>query len=378
MKRRLFAPKDCCYESIAAHPDAQWCGGCGQPLVRCMAHAECGGLLDRDALCDRCVDLHFVIVKGAALYAPVGGSVALPFEMVNQSNNGRSLFLTGLWSKEKGDWRQEDPGWSELAPLERARTSVCATEINKPGTHQIRIMWAVSTRFMQRQENFVFATTVFLTVEDAAHQTAPTIQFSNENEMYGNVIKMDVGHKDGERQTVDAIDMHVQRMDLEERRLRLRGMENGLVVPRGAPLDFHGFKPDECVASGLPIMTRDGVLGFGREWAEEAGVASDVRILVCDPAGTVDRELSLQLSRRHFDLYIENGCLVLRAKGRNGVVVGGKALKQGERVILEDESVVEPLGGHGDRLRLRIGFTREHDRVGTVTITRDPALGETA
>ncbi|MXO91963.1 FHA domain-containing protein [Pontixanthobacter aquaemixtae] len=376
MKKRLRSPKPCCRETIAADRDAMWCGSCGQPTVRCMGFSECGGLVGADGQCSVCVEPHLIIVPGATMHAPVGGSVALPFELMNGASSDRPIFITGLWSREKGDWREERLSWEELGQGERSPASVIAREIDKPGLHEIEIMFAVATRYKQREERFAFSSRILLTVQGEGSQAGPTIQISSENEMNGNVIQIHdntSGDGSGSGKVIEAIDLNVSRLDLEEQRLGLRGMESGLRVRRSALFEFSGFPAEDHVPDGQPIMTPDGLLAFGRERARETGGGSDVRLLAVNADGSLDRELSLTISRRHFDVFIENDCLCLRVRGRNKLLVNGETLKMEERIVLDDGDRIMPLIDHPSMLVITVAFRREHNRVSTVHFYREPA-----
>lgn len=314
------------------------------------------------------------------MYAPVGGSVALPFDLMNASDRDRPLFITGLWSREGGgEWREERLGWEELGYESRASASVVARDIAKPGTHEIEIMFAVATRYRQREERFAFSTRVMLTVQGDSSSSGPTIQISSENEMNGNVIQIhdnNSGDGDSTGKVIEAIDMKLVRLDLEERTLGLRGMDDGLLVRRSAVFNFDGFPKDHHIPPDFPIVTPDGLLVFGREKSRQDGGTSDVRILATDANGKVDRELSKLISRRHFDLFHENDCLILRARGRNGLRLNGKALPSEARAILKDGDRIEPLVDHAGMIALMVRFSREHDRVTGINIIREPALEE--
>lgn len=181
--RRLSSPRDCCGETLRGDVAALFCEDCGQPLARCMAFQECGGLVGEDGLCHVCVDPHLQIIPGATMNAPVGGSVALPFDLYNSSNVDRPLLVTGLWSREKGDWRKERLGWEQLHSGTRAAASVTAQEFDRPGLHEVEIMWTVATRWRARQEDFAFSTRVLLNIASDKGSAGPVVQISSENEM---------------------------------------------------------------------------------------------------------------------------------------------------------------------------------------------------
>lgn len=380
--KRLRSPKDCCVAAVRKDPEAVFCEECGQPLARCMAFAECGGLVGDDGLCHVCVAPHLQIIPGATMNAPIGGSVALPFDLYNASNIDRPLFVTGLWSREKGDWREERLGWETLDPGTRAPASVTAQEFDRAGLHEVEIMWTVATRWRARQENFAFSTRVLLTIPSAtASDAGPVVQISSENAMNGNVIQITDNTSRGAKddgKVVSAIDMNIHRLDVEERRMGLRGITEDLRVPRSVAFRFAGFGKQETPALELPIATPDGILAFGRSNARAAGGDGDVRLVVTDATGAIDADQSLTLSRRHFELYVENDRLVLRASGTNGLRVNGSAIGPNKTAALNDGDVIEPLVKAPGALTLTVRFTSEFDRVSVVTIARTPAIQESA
>ncbi len=377
MSRRLRSPKECCKATLRADADASFCEECGQPLARCMAFQECGGLVGEDGLCEVCVAPHLQIIPGATMNAPVGGSVALPFDLYNASRVDRPLLVTGLWSREKGDWRKERLGWEQLDPGERAPASVTAREFDRAGLHEVEIMWTVATRWRAREENFAFSTRVLLTIPSDQSGAGPVVQISSENEMNGNVIQItDNSGRAGrdEGKVVSAIDMNIQRLDREERRLGLRGMGEDLRVPRSATFSFSGFGPAEAPPPGLPVLTKDAVLAFGRSRTRLDGGEGDVRLLIEDEQGRIDEELSQMVSRRHFELYVENDRLMLHVSGSNGLRINGEAFGVDKVVQLKDGDVIAPVLKVPKALSLTVRFGREFDQVCTIALARTPAF----
>ncbi len=381
MARRLRSPRDCCLGSVRADASAMFCEACGQPLARCMAFQECGGLVGEDGLCRVCVAPHLQIIPGATMNAPVGGSVALPFDFYNASHVDRPLLVTGLWSREKGEWRKERLGWEQLDPGERAPASVTAREFDRAGLHEVEIMWTVATRWRARQEDFAFSTRVLLNIASEKAAAGPVVQISSENEMNGNVIQITDNTSRGARdegKVISAIDMNIHRLDLEERQLGLRGVRADLRVPRAAAFAFAGFGERECPPAGLPIVSADAALAFGRSRTRFDGGDGDVRLLVTGAGGAIDEDLSRLISRRHFELFLDDDRLLLRVSGTNGVRVNGEAYGQDKVIVLADGDVIAPLVKAPDALSLSVRFTREFDVVSAVSIARTPAIQGTA
>lgn len=342
-----------------------------------MAFQECGGLVGEDGLCEVCVAPHLQIIPGATMNAPVGGSVALPFDLYNASSVDRPLLVTGLWSREKGDWRKERLGWEQLDPGERAPASVTAREFDRAGLHEVEIMWTVATRWRAREESFAFSTRVLLTIPSDQSGAGPVVQISSENEMNGNVIQItDNSGRSGrdEGKVVSAIDMNIQRLDREERRLGLRGIGEDLRVPRSATFSFSGFGPKETPPPGLPVLTPDAVLAFGRSRTRLEGGEGDVRLLIENDEGKLDDELSQMVSRRHFELYVENDRLMLHVSGSNGLRINGEAFGVDKVVQLKDGDVIAPVLKVPKALSLTVRFAREFDQVCTIALARTPAF----
>lgn len=365
----------CCYAS-AVDLEATFCASCGKPLMRCMAFEECGGLVDDVGLCTVCVAPHVQLTPGAMINAPIGGEVALPFDLANLSSVGRPLYVTGLWSREgRDDWRPERLDWEQLNAGARSAAAVTATKIERAGTHKIDIMVAVSTRWRWRQESWAFATSVLLTIHDDDDKgNGPVVQISGENIGHGNLINISgkVGGDEREdRRTTEAIDLPMQRLDIAERDLGLRGLDGKLRVPRGTPVNFIGFGAGDHPASGKPILTPNGLLAFGRARTTGEG-AGDVRLVVDGRDGQPDEDLSRMISRRHFELYVENDRLVLRVTGSNGVRINGDAYGKDKTVALKDGDCIAPIVDAPDRIGVAVRFSCELDRVSVITLTRQP------
>lgn len=367
----------CCRATAMEDGSSTFCWECGKPLLRCMAFQECGGIVDETGLCPVCVRPHLQVQPGATLKASVGGSVAVPFDLVNGSKVDRPLFVKGLWSREKGEWREERLGWEKLAPGERAPASVTACEIDSTGLHQIEIMWAVATQWRTREEHFAYSTSIYLEVPDSERDAGSNIQVTAEN---GNIIQIHERDRTGSGgdRIIEALDMNVQRLDLEERKLGLRSIDGEVQFCRSATFEFKGFAPGHTPPSGQPIVTPDAMLVFGRAHSRAQGGDADVRVLVTDKEGAVDEQRSLVISRRHFEIYSENDRPVLRVAGGNGLRVNGKAYGPDKKVVLQDGDRIAPLVDERDALVVEVRFRRELRRVTKVVLTRVPAAVEGA
>jgi len=377
--RNTSPPKgQCCRISALESPDATFCIECGEPLLRCMAFEECGGIVDETGLCPVCVRLQLQLVPGATMKAAVGGSVAVPFELVNGSGVDRPLFVKRLWSREKGELREERLGWERLSPGERGPATVTACEIDTHGQHKIEIMWEVATQWLTREEHFVFSATVLLEIPEKIVEAGATIQISSENQMNGNVIQITNPDRNaaGSERLVDRLDMNVKRLDRTERDMGIRGIDQQSVMLRSARFRYFGFGPGQVLANDKPIVTADAMLHFGRADLRGQGGRSDARLLLQDGDGGLDRENSLRINREAFDIYIENERPMLRVSGQFGLRVNGNAFGQDKRVALADGDVIAPLVADQQAVSIAVRFRRELDRVSAVELTRAPPWTE--
>ena len=368
---RTQAP--CCYTS-ALDEDATFCAECGKPLLRCMAFEECGGLVDDGGLCTVCVSPELQIAEGAQMAASVGGALAMPLQIGNQSGVGRPLYVKSVRMREgAGEWREADLGWERLHAGEQRPLTVRADALERSGVHDLEVMVTVSSRWRWREESFVFRTTLTLDVKADAGTAGPVVNIGGESAGHGNTVYISgQSGKDGQdTRSRDAVDLRLLRAEKEERRLGLRGTSETVWVPRGARLAWEGFPETETPFPG-PIVTSDGILAAGRSRTRRMGGPGDLRLLVRGGDGTLDEELSQLVSRRHFEFYIECDRLVLRVTGSGGVAVNGKGYGRDKVVQLEDGDEISPLRDAERALRLKVQFRTEHGRVNDITIRRLP------
>ena len=360
----------CCTRS-ALNAEATYCDDCGKPLVRCMSFEECGGLLDDNGLCHTCVTPHMQIEAGALIEAKVGGAVALPVSITNGSRVGRPLFVTQIWSREgTGDWREERLSWEKLMAGEKRPVTITADRLNHSGVHNIEILVCVATRWRWRQECYAFSTNFALEVEGEAGKAGPVVNIGGESAGHGNTVYIS-GQAQTERtqKTRQAIDMVLVRAEKEERKLKLRGLDEGLWVPRNAKICWNGFSENQAPMDG-PILRQDGILAAGRSRTRAEGGGGDIRLLVQDQQGAVDLEQSRLLSRRHFELYIECDRLVLRVTGRSGLRINGEAYGPDKTLTLNNGDIIEPLTSAPKALALKTRFHSEYGRVSTIEFSR--------
>lgn len=361
----------CCYTS-ALDASATYCGDCGKPLMRCMAAEECGGLLDDHGLCTVCVTPHLQIDAGAMIAARVGGALAVPISVANLSVVGRPLFVTNVWSREAGgEWQPQALGWERLAAGETAPLSITADKLERAGAHSLDILVALASRWRWRQECYAFSASLRLTVEDESSASGPVVNIGGDSAGHGNVVY--IGGQDGassdQARAADAITLPMVRADREERMLGLRGLGDGIWVPKSTQFRWIGFAKDETPPDG-PLLTPDGLFAAGRSRTRRGGGPGDIRLLVQDQAGKVDEDLSRLISRRQFEFYIECDRLMLRVTSEGGIRINGEAFGPSKTIQLKDGDIISPIVKSSDLLSISVKFHVEHGAVGSVSMTR--------
>ncbi len=86
----------------------------------------------------------------------------------------------------------------------------------------------------------------------------------------------------------------------------------------------------------------------------------------------LSEEAHAAISRRHFDLFVQNGALCVRAAGQSGLRVGDQGLRQGEVASLSDGERIVVLPKHPQALAIDVRFETHHGVVEQVTLTRQP------
>lgn len=369
--------RSCCIGSALNDSEATYCIECGKPLLRCMAFSKCGGIVNESGHCPVCVHPQLQIAAGAQMKASVGGSVTVPFELVNGSLVDRKIFVRSLWSREGGEWRQERLGWAGLDPEERKTASVTACEIENPGLHKIEIMWVIASQYGAREEQFAYATSVLLDVPDSRDQPGSSIQINGSNNP-GQLIQVKVADdaQGGAEKIVEAIDMKVERQEIEERRMGLRGVSGTEYIARSAKFEFSGFAKDHRPPGDQPIVTPDAMLVFGRDYRRSEGGNTDLRLLATDDDGAVDENLSRAISRRHFEVYLENERLVLHVAAKFGLKVNDEAHSMDDLVTLSTGDVITPIISQPGALKLKVAMRRQRNTINRVIFTRIPAAKE--
>lgn len=378
-------PVSKCCEAHAGEDDAIFCGECGRTLMRCMAHAECGGIVDEDGLCSKCVQPTLLLNAGAALEVKAGGALVLPLIFANASPR-RPLFITHVWVREGQEKpRPVDVAWERLDggasnPL-WVQTGALATS----GRHRVELIFAAASRYRWREERFVFVSNLELNVEQGGGLVInQTIHASGEgagsDTIYAPIRLETNGEQARAATTLEPAPLALVRGERLERDLGVRGYSGGKmdksVVSRAAAFTWRGFASGEAPSRAGPIGTLDATLALGRSKPRSQGGEGDVQLLIREKNGALDEQLSLAVSRRHIDLFIQSGRLCLRAAAEAGLMINERRVMRDGVEPLENGDVIRILPKHPDALALELRMRAHHGVVEEVSITRIPMTPE--
>lgn len=366
-------PGQCCFRA-SLDRNATFCDECGAPLVRCMATDECGGLLDETGRCPICVAPRMSLDAGSASSVRVGGTLALPLIVSNASPVGRPLFIEEMWIKgDDSELRKVELPFQRLNSGATGEVGLRTGVMDTAGLHRFDIYVVVATRYLWREERYAFAASIAIPVEPEG----PSEIIQNYNiqaDAIGagmtiyNPTRIQKEREAGIATHAEPIQLTLRRADTLERTLGHRGYDGRYAVPRFTNFVWQGFDREQAPLDG-PIRTATGVLSVGRASnAPEVGL-NDVRLLISQD-GKIDETTSVHISRRHFQLFIQNDRLKLRVESQNGTRINDEAYRRGAVLTLNDLDVIRPLVRNPEAVSISVRFEIQHDEVDRIVLRR--------
>ena len=366
-------PRKCCFRA-SLDRNATFCDECGAPLVRCMATDECGGLLDEAGRCPICVAPEMSLDAGSASSVRVGGTLALPLVVSNASPVGRPLFIEEMWIKgDDSELRKIDLPFQRLNPGTTGEVGLRTGVLSTAGLHRFDIYLVVATRYLWREERYAFTTSIAIPV-DPEGPTEIVQNYNIQADAIGagmtiyNPTRIQQEREAGIATHAEPIQLTLRRADTLERSLGHRGYEGTYAVPQSTSFVWQGFDKEQTPLDG-PIRTVSGVLSLGRASNAPEGGLNDVR-LVISRDGQVNEAASVHISRRHFQLFIQNDRLNLRVESQNGVRVNNEAHRRGVVLTLNDGDIIHPLVRTPDAVSISVHFEIQHDEVDRIVLRR--------
>lgn len=380
---RFGRANPCCVRRAAASPDAMVCGECGSPILRCIAYKECGGLLDESGLCDVCVSPALLLESGARSDGKAGGALVLPLTFRNDSLIRRPLRVDEVWVGEAGgELRKQRIDWEELKAGEAKSLWVQTGELKRQGAQLFEITFTVASHYGRRHEAFAFKAALELRVDAGGGVVInQTINAGGDNRTGAGdafLINIDTGASgDQQDARTRASQLNLVHADRFEKEQGVRGYKEGQLagarVVRNARVTFKGFGKGEA-PDPKPINTPDSLIVLGRHLFRSNGGETDVRLLIHDAQGAVDEPVSREISRRHIELFLQNGRLCMNVAGGAGVMLNNDKLPQDTIEILKTGDIIKVLPGRPDAIALQVRMRADGGEVREITLTRIPAI----
>lgn len=377
-----YSISPCCEQSAREHPEAAFCTECGSPIVRCMAYDECNSILTPDGFCPACTNIDVSLDAGAAATVREGGKLALPLIIRNKTSARRPVFITGLWIREDdGAYRKISLDFERLDPDVPGHVGIRTGVLDHAGIHQVDVLIAVTSRYMWREETYVFSSSVKFPVEPKDPGGPQTHININADEIGSgftlyNPTRIEQDRAAGLETHLSAVPLSLRRADMAERDLGIRGYEDGKSMLPAAAFDWLGFDPVDVVMNG-PATRNSGLILCGRNGIDLEEGANDASLIVYRD-GEMDERATRSISRHHFTLYPENGRLKLRADGQYGLKVGDASLNRTNTIELNDGDVIYPLKDQPDALSLHVTFDVEGRDISRIRIRRRPTAPQPA
>jgi FHA domain len=372
-------PGKCCFRA-SLERGATFCDDCGSPLQRCMATDECGGLLDAGGCCPVCVAPALSLDAGSASSIRAGGTLALPLLVSNNSPVGRPLFVEAMWIKgADADMKPVELTFQRLNSGATAEVGLRTGVLETTGLHRFDVHLVVATRHLWREERYVLTAAIVIPVdpEDASEVVQ---NYNIQADAIGagmtiyNPTRIQKEREAGIATHAEPIRLTLRRADALDRALGQRGYAAGFAVTKSTSLVWQGFAARQAPLDG-PIRTPTGVLEIGRASSAAEGGLNDVRLVITRD-GQTDEDASVHISRRHFQLYIENDRLMLRVESQNGLSVNDTAYRRGKMVAVEDGDVIRPLVRNPGAVAIRVQFETHHDEVDRILLQLVVGSGE--
>ena len=343
--------------------------------MRCAAFKECGGLRDANGYCGVCFAPSIHMEAGGLQSSTVGGSITIPLVLSNNSSVGRPLVVQGVWMREgKGEWSECELAWDRIEAGASNPITLVAEKLNRAGSHRVEIVVALASRWNWREETLAFSTGLEIVVEDEKEiSIQQNIHYSGDSDQTGATIYAPfriAANRDSKPDPVNSQprQLPLTRASVYERSLGLRGMD-GVSVKRDSKFIWQNFDSAFAPMDG-PIVSADSVLHFGRSQTKANSGPNDVRILVIDPDGSLNENLSCGISRVHFCVWIENDRLMLRVESGRGILINGNFRTRGESVCLGNGSQINLLKDYPAVASIQVTYDVEHADVVAIRMTK--------
>jgi hypothetical protein len=354
--------------------------------MRCVAFADCGGLVAPMQPCPSCVAPVLMIDSGAVTTAKAGERMSVPLIVLNSSVSGRTLWLKRVAKRDGKTEEQITLPWEQLDARTQRRISLDTPPMVEGGTYTLNVILVLATRYKGLEEEYAFAAAVSVKVatSDAGpKKVSVTVRGTSEGTGAGHNVIANIKADRAAEMAAAALDQRkivpLERAERYELEQGIRGYRReALRVPRNVDFGFSGFAPTDTPPPGSALVWR-GRLLFGRNSRAPDPSANAAPNDVCLRAfdmrtKTIDEPATMAISRHHFELVVVNDRLCVHARATAGMQVNAQDLTAGQVVPIVPGDRIVPIPGRGDKLLLRVTFTNAIGVVERIDVSRSPAL----
>jgi len=372
MKQKAY--DDCCRRS-ASDPGIEFCPVCGQQLLRCLAYADCAGLVNQSGACDECVKPILLMASGAGVQTKKGERVSISLVLRNGSNV-RPILVKRI---ARLDDTSEVPlrlTWQQIEPGGDRHFNLDTPPLEVGGSYTFTAMVVVSIVYDGIEESYAYQGSVLLrTVSEDAQNVSTTITVLGNIEGTGHLLNanakgnMQTGAAGAEQLT----QVPLQRGDSYELDNGFRGYtQEKFRVPRNVNLAFAGFSTDDAPQSARILASR-GRFKVGRN-SRTFSDPNDLCLRAYKSSGEYDEPATNAISRHHFDLIVANDRMYAQALAGSGIRVNNDVIPTGELVLLRPGDKLVPIPDHPEKVALQFTFSRKLNAVDRVTVLRTPTI----
>jgi len=374
---------ECCYRH-ALDREALACPDCGHLLLRCHGFDECNQLVEPQGHCPIHVAPRLHLQQDALPSPRVGDRLSLPLVLGNAAPGGRALKVMHVYRLRGGGDREEvELPWENL-PAGRERTfSVDTDALDSGGYQRVRLVLALGVPFPQVEEHYAFSAEIGLRIaHQESNQIVQNIHVEGGRFEPGASAVLQTGPSvstgfSGAGTIAAGVGRTVIPLDRAERfelATGLRGYGDGeSTIPRTVEVVCEGFPTGDVAPQRMPFLSKT-VIGFGRSSTEYDAEHNPHPNFLCQRAynphnGQLQVELSRRISRRHFELTVRDGRLLLVNRGHTGTL-NGQPLPNGATRLLKNGDVFNPLQLGMKFLDIRVHFHVSNGTVERIRLTR--------
>ena len=371
-----------CCEDSAKDSKAANCGQCGNALLRCHGYAVCGALLEHGGHCEHHVNPVLELDPGFSP-ARLGEDEHLSIDL-KLTNLSPAARLTELRAHvrygDSDDWTRKSIPARTLNPLKAHEFSLDIGRL-AAGTQKAEVALDFHAEIGTCTERYAFSSTILLRVDQKDTRTIKkTINIKNSKLAAGAAGVVTTGDTimDGSRPSMDRpanppiVLKLLQRNATFELDQEVRGYPEGS-IERDVELIFRNFVKEHHTPIPRPFLHKRK-LRCGRDGVQIKKDPNDLCLRAMNSAsGQWDQKASMQISRHHFDLLLQDGRLHLMDRPRSaGVWIDNERVAPLKPQVLKNGSCVSLLLRQVPHpIRFRLQFLDDRQEITHIVLRRE-------